>query len=95
MKLIIQTDGGSRGNPGPAAGGFLLSDPDGTRRAAKAFFLGRTTNNVAEYTALVKALEAAAEMGGHGSHGLQRQRADGPAAQRSVQGQERRYPSAV
>ena len=63
MKLIIQTDGGSRGNPGPAAGGFLLSDPDGTRRAAKAFFLGHTTNNVAEYTALVRALEAAAEMG--------------------------------
>jgi phosphoribosylglycinamide formyltransferase-1 len=63
MKLIIRTDGGSRGNPGPAAGGFVLSDPDGTRRAAKAFFLGRTTNNVAEYTALVKALEAAAEAG--------------------------------
>ncbi len=62
-KLIIQTDGGSRGNPGPAAGGFVLSDPDGTRRAAKAFFLGRTTNNVAEYTALVRALEAAAEAG--------------------------------
>jgi ribonuclease HI len=63
MKLIIQTDGGSRGNPGPAAGGFVLSTPDGTRQAAKAFFLGRTTNNVAEYTALVKALEAAAEAG--------------------------------
>ena len=60
-KLIIHTDGGSRGNPGPAAGGFILSDPDGTRRVAKAFFLGRTTNNVAEYTALVKALEAAAD----------------------------------
>jgi phosphoribosylglycinamide formyltransferase-1 len=59
-KLIIYTDGGSRGNPGPAAGGFVLSDPDGTRVAAKAFFLGRTTNNVAEYTAMVKALEAAA-----------------------------------
>jgi phosphoribosylglycinamide formyltransferase 1 len=62
MKLIIHTDGGSRGNPGPAAGGFVLCDIDG-RRTAKAFFLGRTTNNVAEYTGLVKALETAAAMG--------------------------------
>jgi phosphoribosylglycinamide formyltransferase-1 len=63
MKLIVHTDGGSRGNPGPAAGGFVLSDPSGARRMAKAFFLGETTNNVAEYTALVKALQAAADLG--------------------------------
>jgi phosphoribosylglycinamide formyltransferase-1 len=63
MKVIIHTDGGSRGNPGPAAAGFVLDDADGHRLQAKAFFLGRTTNNVAEYTALVKALEAAQRLG--------------------------------
>jgi len=56
-------DGGSRGNPGPAAAAFILSDPDGTQLQAKAFFLGDATNNVAEYTALQKALEAALSLG--------------------------------
>jgi formyltetrahydrofolate-dependent phosphoribosylglycinamide formyltransferase len=63
MKVIIHTDGGSRGNPGPAAAGFVLDDVDGHRLQAKAFFLGQTTNNVAEYTALIKALEAARKLG--------------------------------
>jgi len=63
MKVIIHTDGGSRGNPGPAAAGFVLEDVDGRRLQAKAFFLGETTNNVAEYTALIKALEAAKKLG--------------------------------
>jgi phosphoribosylglycinamide formyltransferase-1 len=63
MKVIIHTDGGSRGNPGPAAAGFVLGDVDGRRLLAKAFFLGETTNNVAEYTALIKALEAALKLG--------------------------------
>jgi phosphoribosylglycinamide formyltransferase-1 len=63
MKVIIHTDGGSRGNPGPAAAGFVLEDIDGRRLLAKAFFLGETTNNVAEYTALIKALEAALKLG--------------------------------
>lgn len=63
MKVIVHTDGGSRGNPGPAAAGFTLDDVDGQRLLAKAFFLGETTNNVAEYTALIKALEAARKLG--------------------------------
>ncbi len=63
MKVIAHIDGGSRGNPGPAAAGFILDDADGRRLAAKAFFLGETTNNVAEYTALLKALEAAQALG--------------------------------
>jgi formyltetrahydrofolate-dependent phosphoribosylglycinamide formyltransferase len=63
MKVIVHIDGGSRGNPGPAAAGFILDDVDGQRLAAKAFFLGETTNNVAEYTALLKALEAAKTLG--------------------------------
>ncbi len=62
-KLIVHTDGGSRGNPGPAAAGFVIDDADGKRLAARAFFLGESTNNVAEYTALVRALEAAGQLG--------------------------------
>jgi len=62
-KIIAHIDGGSRGNPGPAAAGFTLNEPGGTQLQAKAYILGRTTNNVAEYTSLVKALEAAKEIG--------------------------------
>lgn len=61
--IIAYIDGASRGNPGPAAAAFILSTPDGTQLQAKAFFLGETTNNVAEYTAVVKALEAAKQIG--------------------------------
>jgi formyltetrahydrofolate-dependent phosphoribosylglycinamide formyltransferase len=62
-QIIIYTDGGSRGNPGPAAAGFILTDHTGTQLQAKASFLGLTTNNVAEYTAICKALEAAKQIG--------------------------------
>ena len=62
-KLIAYIDGGSRGNPGPAAAAYYLTSQDGIKIEAKAFFLGRATNNVAEYTAFVKALEAAKQIG--------------------------------
>jgi len=62
-KIIAHIDGGSRGNPGPAAAAFVLSDSKGTRLQSKAVVLGRATNNVAEYTGLIKALEAAARIG--------------------------------
>lgn len=62
-QIIAYTDGGSRGNPGPAAAGFLLADKDKNQLQAKAVFLGQATNNVAEYTAVVKALEAAKQIG--------------------------------
>ena len=62
-KIIAYIDGGSRGNPGPAAAAFVLNDASGAQLKAKAFFLGKTTNNLAEYTALVKAIEAAAQIG--------------------------------
>ena len=58
-QLIAYIDGGSRGNPGPAAAAFILIEAGGARLSARACLLGRTTNNVAEYTALQKALEAA------------------------------------
>ncbi len=58
-KLIINTDGGARGNPGPAGIGFLIRDPqNATLKKGKAF-IGIATNNVAEYTALIHALKAA------------------------------------
>ncbi len=62
-QVIAYTDGGSRGNPGPAAAAFILTRPDGTQLLSKALFLGETTNNVAEYTAVCKALEAAKQLG--------------------------------
>jgi len=63
MKVIAYIDGGSRGNPGPAAAAFVLTDANGRRLAARACVLGKTTNNVAEYTALLRALEAASRLG--------------------------------
>ncbi len=62
-KIIAHIDGGSRGNPGPAAAGFILTDAAGAQLQARGVFLGRTTNNVAEYTGLIKALDAAAQLG--------------------------------
>ena len=58
-QIIAYTDGASRGNPGPAAAGFVLTDQKGAHLLTKAFFIGKTTNNIAEYTALIKALDAA------------------------------------
>ena len=62
-KIVVYIDGGSRGNPGPAAAGFVLSDEKGNQLQAKGIFLGRKTNNEAEYNGLVKALEAALQLG--------------------------------
>ena len=62
-QINIYTDGGSRDNPGPAAAAFVITDKNGNRLWAKGLFLGETTNNVAEYTAVVKALEAAKHLG--------------------------------
>ncbi len=63
MKVTVHVDGGSRGNPGPAAAAFVLDDGAGHRLQARAFVLGETTNNVAEYTALLRALKAAGALG--------------------------------
>ncbi|MBN2139260.1 MAG: phosphoribosylglycinamide formyltransferase [Sedimentisphaerales bacterium] len=61
-KMIAYTDGGSRGNPGPAAAGFVLTGADGRRFAKRGLFLGDATNNAAEYTAVIRAIETALEM---------------------------------
>jgi len=63
VKATLFTDGGSRGNPGPAAYGFVLEAEDGTVLDARGETIGVATNNVAEYSALVAGLERAAEVG--------------------------------
>ena len=63
MKARLSTDGGARGNPGPAAYGYVLKAEDGTVLDARGEAIGVATNNVAEYRALVAGLEKAAELG--------------------------------
>ena len=62
MKARLFTDGGARGNPGPAAYGYVLETEDGTVLAAHGEAIGIATNNVAEYSALIAGLEKAAEL---------------------------------
>ena len=61
--LVLHVDGGARGNPGPAAIGIVVSEPDGGTVATLGARIGETTNNVAEYRALLRGLELAAEHG--------------------------------
>ena len=63
MKAKLFTDGGARGNPGPAAATFVLETGDGTVLDARGEVIGIQTNNVAEYTALLNGLRRAAELG--------------------------------
>ena len=59
----IYTDGGARGNPGPAAAGGVILAADGTTVAELSEYLGSATNNVAEYRALALTLRRARELG--------------------------------
>ncbi|MEZ0233542.1 MAG: ribonuclease HI family protein [Actinomycetota bacterium] len=61
--MIVACDGASRGNPGPAGAGAQITDPDGVVLAEVAEGLGTATNNVAEYTAVIRGLERALELG--------------------------------
>jgi len=65
-KIIIYTDGGSRGNPGPAAIGVII---EGAAKGAKEYseFIGETTNNEAEYQAVIFALKKARQLIGRGN----------------------------
>ncbi len=63
MKARLSTDGGARGNPGPAAFAYVLEAEDGTVLDARGERIGVATNNVAEYRALVAGLRRAAELG--------------------------------
>jgi ribonuclease HI len=62
-RLVVHVDGGARGNPGPAAIGVVVSDPDGEVLDEVAEPIGVATNNVAEYRALLRGLERAAALG--------------------------------
>ena len=61
--LIAHTDGGARGNPGPAGYGVVIHDEQGQKVAGLSKYLGHQTNNFAEYQALIAALEYAVEHG--------------------------------
>ena len=63
MKLVVHVDGGSRGNPGPAAAAAVVSTPDGDVLDEASVALGQATNNVAEYRGLLLGLERAREQG--------------------------------
>jgi ribonuclease HI len=62
VKARLSTDGGARGNPGPAAFGYVLEAEDGTVLAAHGERIGVATNNVAEYRALVAGLQKAIDL---------------------------------
>jgi ribonuclease HI len=63
MKVIVNVDGGARGNPGPAAAACVISSPTGELLGEHAQLLGNVTNNVAEYRALLLGLEQALALG--------------------------------
>ena len=63
MRARLFTDGGARGNPGPAAAAYVLEGEDGAVLEARGETIGVATNNVAEYRALVAGLAKAAELG--------------------------------
>lgn len=70
MKLIINTDGGARGNPGPAGIGAVIKDEQGNLLFEKGEYIGETTNNQAEYKALIMALQNASTILSHKSEVL-------------------------
>jgi ribonuclease HI len=63
MKVVVHVDGGARGNPGPAAAACVIASADGEPLGERAQLLGSTTNNVAEYRALLLGLHGAHELG--------------------------------
>lgn len=63
MKLVVNVDGGARGNPGPAAIAAVVQGPGGEVLEERGETIGRATNNVAEYKALLLGIERAAALG--------------------------------
>jgi len=84
----IYTDGGSRGNPGPAASGYVIEGPD-IRRTEQGHYLGVETNNVAEYSAAIFALNKLKSLigAGHASSAHVRVMADSELLVRQVNGE--------
>lgn len=69
MHFILYADGGSRGNPGPAGAGALVRDEEGVQVVTVSEYLGVATNNIAEYTAVLRALQQLHTLLGSGSSG--------------------------
>ncbi|WP_433422036.1 bifunctional RNase H/acid phosphatase [Microtetraspora malaysiensis] len=67
MRFVVEADGGSRGNPGPAGYGAVVKDADGQVLAETAEAIGTATNNVAEYRGLIAGLSSALALGGEGA----------------------------
>jgi ribonuclease HI len=63
VKVVVNVDGGARGNPGPAAVAAVATTPEGDALSERNAFIGEATNNVAEYRALLLGLELARELG--------------------------------
>jgi len=63
LKLVVNVDGGARGNPGPAAIAAVVQSPDGEVLEERGERIGHATNNVAEYRALLLGIERAAALG--------------------------------
>ncbi len=63
MHVQIYTDGGARGNPGPSATGIIIKDKNGKLLAEYGEYLGKQTNNFAEYSAIISALKKAKNLG--------------------------------
>ena len=63
MRVVVHVDGGSRGNPGPAAVAAVATDADGVPLGERKLYIGEATNNVAEYRAVLLGLELARELG--------------------------------
>ena len=61
--MVVHVDGGARGNPGPAAAAAVATTADGDELAESSAYLGETTNNVAEYRAVLLGLELARQLG--------------------------------
>ena len=61
--MVVHVDGGARGNPGPAAAAAVATTPDGDELTESSAYLGKTTNNVAEYRAVLLGLELARQLG--------------------------------
>ena len=63
MKVVVNVDGGARGNPGPAAVAAVAATPEGDVLGERNLYIGEATNNVAEYRALLLGLELARDLG--------------------------------
>jgi ribonuclease HI len=63
VKVVVNVDGGARGNPGPAAVGAVATSTEGDPLGERSAYIGEATNNVAEYRALLLGLELARELG--------------------------------